>query len=51
MALGSIVGVVVVTFYGAPEAVKLSASAWAFVAGYAMEGVFAVFESFVAKLK
>jgi hypothetical protein len=44
VALGSIVGVVVVTFYGTPTATQLSASAWAFVAGYAMEAVFAMFD-------
>jgi hypothetical protein len=51
VALGSIVGVVVVTFYGLPSGVQLSASAWAFVAGYAMEAVFASFDAIAAKLK
>jgi hypothetical protein len=51
VALGSIVGVVVVTFYGTPTGISLSASAWAFVAGYAMEAVFAAFDAVVSKLR
>jgi hypothetical protein len=51
VALGSIVGVVVVTFYGIPTAAQLSASAWAFVAGYAMEAEFATFDGIASKLK
>jgi hypothetical protein len=51
VVLGSIVGLVVVTFIDAPTAVKLSASAWAFVAGYAIEPVFATFDAIADKLK
>jgi hypothetical protein len=49
VGLGAIVGVVVVTFYGVPD--KASAAAWGFIAGYAMESVFATFEFVVGKLK
>jgi hypothetical protein len=51
VALGSIVGVVIVTFYDAPSVVQLSASAWAFIAGYAMESVFAAFDFVAGKLR
>jgi hypothetical protein len=48
--LGPIVGIVVVTF-GGLTIEKLSAPAWAFVAGYAMEAVFAAIDSIAAKLR
>ncbi len=50
VALGPIVGVIVVTLLPASNEMQLSASAWAFIAGYGMEAVFASFEAIVAKL-
>lgn len=50
VALGPIVGVIVVTFLPVSNEMQLSASAWAFIAGYGMEAVFAAFEAIVAKL-
>jgi hypothetical protein len=49
--VGGIVGVLIVTFYTVALPTQLSVLGWAFVAGYAMEPVFAAIDTISAKLK